>query len=87
MLENALDYADPEIVVIDCYHLGTMLKATTHFEYVHQSFDAFPLTTTKVRAVFDLLDDPEMVKKSERGELEYPIQKRAKMDLLWDFAA
>ena|GEM_PF-366517 len=59
VLENALDYASPKAVVIDCYQLGNMQKASGSFEYVHLSLDAFPLTLTKLRAAADLLDDTD----------------------------
>ncbi|SCY08494.1 hypothetical protein SAMN02910292_00824 [Lachnospiraceae bacterium XBB2008] len=58
VMENALDYADPEVVVIDCLRLECMEKMSENQEYLHHSFDPFPFSLTKARAVTDLFRDP-----------------------------
>lgn len=46
---NALDYADPDVVVIDCLMLGGTQKTTGRFSMVHRALDPFPLSVTKDR--------------------------------------
>ena len=58
VMENALDYAKPRVVVIDCAQLSLMEKTADNKDLVHQSLDAFPFSLTKFRAVTDLLNDP-----------------------------
>ena len=58
VMENALDYVNPKVVVIDCLNLSADMKYSSVFSHVHYSLDAFPLSLTKIRAVWDLLDDP-----------------------------
>lgn len=76
VMENALDYTTPKLVVIDC--LGLSVESRTHnqYQYLHQSLDAFPLTATKTRAVFDLIRE---------DEVENPGQLR--FDLLMPFSS
>lgn len=57
IMRNALDYAKPKVVVIDCYYLSADVKTDEQSEFVHLSLDAFPVTTTKVQTVFDLFED------------------------------
>lgn len=54
---NALDYASPDLVVVDCYGLDREDKSSG--EFGHQSFDSIPLSGNKVRAVFDLYETTE----------------------------
>lgn len=60
---NALDYADPELVVIDCLGISDDIKTTEDYAYFHWSMDVFPLSKTKIDTVNDLFDNP--LKKSE----------------------
>lgn len=54
---NALDYTEPKLVVIDCMLLSSNEKICGDFDYVHLSFDAFPLSRNKFYAVNDLVND------------------------------
>ena len=56
VLKNALDYTTPKLVVIDCLKLGSEAKVCTNIEYAHYSFDAFPLTINKIKAINDLFE-------------------------------
>lgn len=85
VLMNALDYSQPKVVVIDCLGLKRQIKTTVNYSYVHLSMDAFPLTITKIKAVNDLLDDPEIERRISDGSL-VEAEKRTKIGLLWDFS-
>lgn len=56
IMRNALDYAKPSVVVIDCYYLSADIKHDDVKEFVHMSLDAFPLTATKYQAINDLFE-------------------------------
>lgn len=56
MLINALDYANPKVVLVDCYAIEADAVANDG-EFMHMSMDGLPLTKTKIRAVCDLYDD------------------------------
>lgn len=60
-LRNALDYAAPKVVVVDCYHVegNTKTWADDRIEKVHTGFDSIPFSPTKLRAVFDIFDTTE----------------------------
>lgn len=58
MMKNALHYANPKVVVIDCYRLSYD-KMIDNKERLHIQTDPMPLTTDKVRMIWDLLEDPE----------------------------
>ncbi len=85
VMENALDHTDPKVVVLDCLGLGSETKTSTGFDMVHLSLDAFPLTVTKCRGVWDLLQDKKMQELAAEGSVQYAKQ-RTKMSLLWDFS-
>lgn len=82
LMKNALDYSDPEVVVIDCWGLGHADKTDSSFEFVHEAFDAFPLSKTKICAAFDLIDDPEVQSYEADGTQEKPTV----LGLLWDYS-
>ncbi len=83
ILQNALEHTSPRLVVVDCYNVRLDLKAPTRYEYLHRSFDAFPLGLTKARAVMDLLEDPTRPPE----EANTARTKRwAALEYLWDFA-
>lgn len=86
VMENALDYANPKVIVIDCAAVENMVKTSLTFEFVHLSLDAFPISGTKIKTVFDLLDDPLMKECAEAEMLDDAGEKRTKMGLLWDFS-
>lgn len=57
VMMNAFDYAEPQLVVIDCYTLEKDVIVPEDGKFTHESFDEIPISETKVRAVFDLFDD------------------------------
>ena len=61
VMENALDYVTPKVIVIDCLTLSSEHKCAEEFSFLHLSMDAFPLSLTKIRAIWDLLDDPRLL--------------------------
>lgn len=80
MMKNSLDYTTPKLVVIDCPGILSNYKtAKDSLSFLHQSFDAFPLSVTKIQAVNDLLTDPEI--STGLGE-----EAQSKLSLLWDFS-
>ena len=81
---NALDYADPDIVVIDCLSLGGMQKTTDRFSMVHRALDAFPLSVTKIKAALDLADDPVTERLIASGAA-VDSERRSAFSLLWNF--
>lgn len=54
---NALDYANPKVVVLDCFFMESDEKVAEGARYMHFSLDSIPLSRNKVRAVCDLYDD------------------------------
>ena len=76
VMENALDYTTPKLIVVDCLELRRDAKLSSN-SFSHWSFDAFPLSATKITAVRDLLSDPELSKASKITD---PIE------LLWNFS-
>lgn len=54
IMMNALDYASPQLVVVDCFRLEADGKSSGSFG--HQSFDSIPFSPNKVRAVWDIYD-------------------------------
>lgn len=82
IMKNALDYSKPKVIVIDCWGLSQSTKTDETFAYVHEAFDAFPLTVNKIRASFDLVDDPAET-NTETNTLN---EKHTKMGLLWNYS-
>lgn len=58
LLENALEYTSPELVVIDCYFLSRTEKMVD-MNYQHYSFDSMPLSVNKLEAVYDIIEEGE----------------------------
>ena len=85
VMKNSLDYAKPKLMVIDCLALEGMQKTSSNFSYVHLSLDTFPLSTTKVSAVNDLLEDEEIDRLINEGTIT-ETEKRTKLGLLWDYS-
>ncbi len=54
VMMNALDYAHPRLVVMDCYRLESDGKDSKSF--AHISFDSLPFSANKVKAIWDLYD-------------------------------
>lgn len=86
VMENALKYTNPQIVVIDCMQLSSSCKSSDIFSFLHLSLDAFPLSETKVKAVWDLLDDPVLDDAVEKGMTRQSDEPRTKMGLLWNYS-
>ncbi len=86
VMENALDYTTPEVVVIDCFACTGQWKSSDIFSYIHQSMDAFPLSTTKIRAINDLLNDENMDEAIENGVARTGDEPRTKIGLLWNYS-
>lgn len=86
VMENALEYTTPEVVIIDCYGIISNNKCSENFALLHLSLDPFPLSATKVKTIWDLLDDPALEESlanktgSEEGE------PRTRIGLLWDYS-
>lgn len=85
VMENALAYTTPKLIVMDIYYLCEQEKTFEDISYLHISLDTFPFTLTKCRAVMDLLDDPFMEKKIADGTATED-EKREPMGFLWDFS-
>lgn len=63
-LQNALDYAQPKLVVLDVQGAGKTYKLSGNSSDVHTAFDCYPISRTKVAALDDLMDDPYAVDDS-----------------------
>lgn len=86
VLRNALDYTTPKVVVVDGFLLSSSYKISgDNYSSVHKSFDAFPLTMTKIRGILDLMDDPNVEKAVQNGSIEIQEQ-RTPLGLLWDYS-
>lgn len=79
IMRLALDYKQPKLMVIDCYGMQMDVKTTAVFGLMHISMDSFPLSLNKIRAAYDLLDDPYMGEEYNEGE------RRSAFNLLWTF--
>ena len=77
-LMNALDYARPKAVVIGVMDVGYEHKLPDSYGEVHMAFDAYPVTLTKLRSVFDLTqgegeDQFGTTAEQLRKELVFPL--------------
>ena len=80
IMRLALDYKQPKLMVIDCYGMQMDVKTTAVFGLMHISMDSFPLSLNKIRAAYDMLDDPYIdVEEYSEGE------RRSAFNLLWTF--
>lgn len=57
-----------------------------HFSYVHLSLDTFPLSCNKIKAIWDLLDDPVLEQDIADGKARTSAEPRTKIGLLWDYS-
>ena len=58
VLKNALDQKTPNLVVLDAYAVFADEKyAEGHMDYLHESFDAIPLSKNKIDAVLDMFPE------------------------------
>lgn len=79
-LLNALDYADPKLVVISAVDAHQPQLEPLKGEWLHVAFGGFPLSLTKARAILDLTrvegEDASGVSYSDiRQELFFPLRK------------
>ena len=58
---NALEYASPKAVVLAVNDVRKDQKVTGSSSDLHTAMDFWPLSRTKVQAIWDLTDDPEAV--------------------------
>lgn len=58
LMQDALDYAQPKMVVVDCYSIGLEGKAGSK-GMMHASLDPIPLSARKIRMIQDLIEDPK----------------------------
>lgn len=86
VMENALEYTNPKVMVIDCSLLSSDTKCSDTFSNVHLSLDAFPLSMTKIKSIWDLLDDPAMDRAIETGAIPVGDEPRTKIGLLWNYS-
>ncbi len=54
-IKNALEYTTPKVVVIEVSQYGDSLKYKDMYS-VHLAWDRFPLSMTKIKAVYDVLE-------------------------------
>lgn len=86
VMENALEYTTPKVMVIDCSLVSGNTKCSETFSNIHLSLDAFPLSVTKIRAIWDILDDPVMDEGIKNGTISAGDEPRTKMGLLWNYS-
>lgn len=87
VMVNALDYTKPKVVVIDCFAMDEPRKTSYSYGLVHRTLDAFPMSRNKIRAIFDLLDDPEMEKAiAEDNSLLDSSEERTPIGLIWNYS-
>ena len=67
MLETALDYQKPKVAVMDVL-LARSNYMQTDLPMAHAAMDPFPLSKTKLRAIWDIYDSPK-----DRAELLFPL--------------
>lgn len=84
MMINALDYAQPKLVVIAATGMDDMHKVSRFSSDLHMAMDFWPLTPNKARAIGDLLNDPEDLDfrdaegnlyRDLKGEFLFPLGK------------
>ena len=61
LLRNALTTCHPKAVVIDVNLVWEPLKLPINSSDAHLGLDGFPLSRTKLDAIFDLMDDPSII--------------------------
>ena len=55
VMRNAVERHKPKVVVLDCFSLDSEVKVADNQNYLHISFDAFPLRGVKIDAIKDLV--------------------------------
>jgi len=79
-LMNALDYVMPKLVVLSVTDAERPELTHDRGERLHEAFDAFPLTITKARAIWELTDQDGVDRsgvsfRDIRTELFFPLRK------------
>ena len=85
VMENALEQTDPKVVVIDCMMVSEEQKYVESFSMLHWAIDIFPLRMTKIKAVWDLLDDPVTDRVIADSDLPAGSEQKSKTALLWNY--
>ena len=67
VMRNALLTCKPKVVVLDVNQIWEQAKLCESSGDVHSGLDGFPLSHTKLKAIFDLMDDPLFT--DENGQL------------------
>lgn len=67
---NALDYKKPNLIVLDCHKISELAKISTAYNYLHTTFDAFPLSVNKIKAMLDLFDNSLTNQKGKVNALQ-----------------
>jgi hypothetical protein len=60
-LMNILDYSTPKLVVIDCFRASWIYKSYNTYR-LHEAFDAFKISKTKLKAVYDIMNNQARMK-------------------------
>ncbi len=60
VMQHVLEYAQPELIVIGVKDADKPYKLTGSGSDVHTALDCFPLSMTKIRAIEDLMSDPNL---------------------------
>lgn len=81
MMRNALTICHPKLIVLDVNQVWEQAKLCESSSDVHTALDGFPLSRTKLDAIWDLMDDPMVTDKSGlrymdlRPEFVFPLIK------------
>lgn len=67
VLRQALTYCTPKVVVLDVDQIWEHAKLGPSSGDLHTGLDGFPLSSLKIEAIFDLMDDPLLT--DEKGNL------------------
>ncbi len=67
---NALKYASPKLMVIDLYYIFADEKLDEESDSIHVTFDAFPLSYSKIVSIDDLIQS-----KEKKIEMLFPLAK------------
>lgn len=79
-LKCILETSKPKLVVVDCLRASWSEKAYNN-ERMHQAFDAFDLSWTKVLAIEDLMDNWDLYSRQDRLNMLSPL---ASYHTRWD---
>lgn len=71
-LMNLLEYTTPKLVVVDCFRASWVDKVYD-MERMHEAFDPFPLSVTKIKTVMDLMDDEQKFGDKDKGEILFRL--------------